>query len=100
MLGGYMGKFLWINLSTRELREEIPDEKIIQGFLGGYGIGARILYDHIPPHIDPLDTQILKDFKIGSISRGRRVRRSTISTSIPSLDNSSAALREVPNILL
>ena len=54
MLGGYMGKFLWIDLITGEIREEIPDEQLLKDFIGGYGIGARILYNHIPPQIDPL----------------------------------------------
>ena len=28
MLGGYMGKFLWIDLKSGGIREEIPDEAI------------------------------------------------------------------------
>jgi aldehyde:ferredoxin oxidoreductase len=42
--GGYVGKLLFVDLSTREMREETPDENLYRDFVGGYGIGARILY--------------------------------------------------------
>ncbi|UCC16577.1 MAG: hypothetical protein JSU58_09450 [Dehalococcoidales bacterium] len=54
MIKGYMGKILFVNLSTGELQEETPDESLYRNFLGGYGIGARILYDRMKPGVDPL----------------------------------------------
>lgn len=51
---GYMGKLLWVNLSTGEIKEETPDENLYKDFIGGYGIGARLLYDHMKPKADPL----------------------------------------------
>ena len=41
MAGGYLGKFLNVNLSTGEMKEETPDESLYKDFIGGYGIGAR-----------------------------------------------------------
>jgi aldehyde:ferredoxin oxidoreductase len=54
MAGGYMGKILWVNLSTGKITVEKPKAKLYKDYIGGYGIGARILYDHMKPGADPL----------------------------------------------
>jgi aldehyde:ferredoxin oxidoreductase len=46
---------LKIDLSNRSYRvEEIPD-KVIKQYLGGRGLGAHLLYNSVPPRINPLD---------------------------------------------
>ena len=54
MIAGYMGKLLFVNLSTGEINEEAPDESLYRDFIGGYGIGARILYSRQKGGVDPL----------------------------------------------
>jgi len=54
MAGGYMGRILLVNLTTREIREETPEESLYKDFVGGYGIGSRILYSHQRGGVDPL----------------------------------------------
>ena len=54
MVNGYMGKILFVNLSTGEMKEETPDEKLYRDYIGGYGLGARILYDRQKGGVDPL----------------------------------------------
>jgi len=54
MAKGYMGKVLFVNLSTGELQDEVLDEKLCYDFVGGYGIGARIIYNRQKPGADPL----------------------------------------------
>jgi len=54
MAKGYMGKLLFVNLSTGEIKDEIPDETLYRDFIGGYGVGARILYSRQKGGIDPL----------------------------------------------
>lgn len=54
MAGGYMGKILFVNLSTGDIREEAPEESLYRDFIGGYGIGARILYSRQRGGVDPL----------------------------------------------
>jgi aldehyde:ferredoxin oxidoreductase len=54
MSGGYMGKILFVDLSTPAIKEESLDEKICRDFIGGYGIGARILYSRQKAGVDPL----------------------------------------------
>jgi aldehyde:ferredoxin oxidoreductase len=54
MAGGYMGKVLFVDLSAGTLKEEALDENIYRDFLGGYGIGARVLYSRQKPGVDAL----------------------------------------------
>ncbi len=54
MVTGYMGKLLFVDLSTGKITEETPDESLYRDFLGGYGIGARILYSRQKAGVDPL----------------------------------------------
>jgi aldehyde:ferredoxin oxidoreductase len=54
MIKGYMGKLLFVNLSTGEIKQETPDDSLYRNYIGGYGLGARILYDRMKPGADPL----------------------------------------------
>lgn len=54
MLGGYMGKLLFMDLSSGKITEEMPDEKLYLDYVGGYGLGARLLYDRMKASVDPL----------------------------------------------
>ena len=54
MSGGYMGKMLFVDLSTGAIEEEALEEKMCSDFIGGYGIGARILYSRQKAGVDPL----------------------------------------------
>ncbi|MEA3408032.1 MAG: aldehyde ferredoxin oxidoreductase family protein [Chloroflexota bacterium] len=54
MARGYMGKILNVNLTTGEIEEETLDEELCREYIGGYGIGARLLYERIPVGADPL----------------------------------------------
>ena len=54
MPGGYMGKILFVDLSTGAIKEETLEEKMCHDFIGGYGIGARILYSRQKAGVEPL----------------------------------------------
>jgi aldehyde:ferredoxin oxidoreductase len=54
MARGYMEKLLWVNLSTEEIEIEAPEEGLYRDFIGGYGVGARILYSRQRGGADPL----------------------------------------------
>lgn len=54
MVRGYMGKLLFVNLSTGKIDVEALDENLCKDFIGGYGIGARILYSRQKGGVDPL----------------------------------------------
>jgi aldehyde:ferredoxin oxidoreductase len=52
--GKYAGKVLKIDLSSQSTVEEPLDQDLRQRFLGGRGVGAKILYDSLAPGTDPL----------------------------------------------
>ena len=54
MTGGYMGKMLFVDLTRGELKDEVLDDKLCRQFIGGYGIGARLLYSRQKAGVDPL----------------------------------------------
>ena len=49
-----MGKILSVDLSKGELKDEVLDEKLCRDFIGGYGIGAKILFNRQKAGVDPL----------------------------------------------
>src|SRR4030042_5075521 len=51
---GFMGKVLWVDLTRQQLKDEPLDEKMGRDFLGGYGLGARILFSRQKPGVDPM----------------------------------------------
>ncbi len=54
MLRGYMGKALEVDLTRREIEIVELDEEWARMFIGGKGLGAKILYESVKPGLDPL----------------------------------------------
>lgn len=48
------GKFLRINLSTRQVSTDTVPEQVARDFVGGRGYGIKYLYQELAPGIDPL----------------------------------------------
>ena len=42
--GGLMGKILKVNLTLGKVHEDTLSEKIYRAWLGGYGLGVRVIY--------------------------------------------------------
>jgi len=62
MVGGYAGKFLNIDLSHEKITETRIENEILRQYVGGRGLGARILWDHLGSRwekIDPLGPENL-----------------------------------------
>jgi len=52
--GGYWSKILWVNLTDGTSKvEELPEETL-RSYIGGSGLGARLLYDLTGPETAPL----------------------------------------------
>jgi aldehyde:ferredoxin oxidoreductase len=68
MSGGYMGKILKVNLSHNEMKVETLDEIIRRQFLGGYGIGARIIFSEQNAGVDPMGPENILGFVTGPFS--------------------------------
>ena len=65
MPGGYMGKILLVDLSSGTIKEEVLEEKMCRNFVGGYGIGSRILYSRQKAGVDPLGYENMLGFITG-----------------------------------
>jgi aldehyde:ferredoxin oxidoreductase len=68
MTGGYMGKLLFVDLSTGVIKEEALDDNMSRDFIGGYGIGARILYSRQKAGVDPLGPDNIVGFMTGPLT--------------------------------
>jgi aldehyde:ferredoxin oxidoreductase len=51
---GFNGKMLNVDLNTGAISVETPPESLYREYIGGYGIGARMLWDRVPVGADPL----------------------------------------------
>ncbi|UCE13468.1 MAG: aldehyde ferredoxin oxidoreductase family protein [Candidatus Heimdallarchaeota archaeon] len=65
---GYMGKYLDVNLSTGKITEVTLDMCLAEMFIGGKGLGAKILYDTLNSGVDPLSSDNILLFMTGPLS--------------------------------
>lgn len=65
---GYMGSMLWVDLGTGEVRTEPVTDELQEKYLGGYGIGARLLLDRMRPGVDPLGPENILGFITGPLT--------------------------------
>ena len=68
MANGYMGSLLNVNLTEGKIAEEKLSDELCNKFIGGYGLGARILYDRIPAGADPLGPDNILGFLTGPLT--------------------------------
>src|SRR5512133_2635668 len=71
MTGGYMGKIAFVDLTEGSVRTEAVAEELARGFVGGYGIGARILFERIPRGADPMGPANVLGFAAGPLTGTR-----------------------------
>ncbi len=65
---GYIGKILDVDLTSGTLSEMELDPGLARNYMGGKGFGARILYDQLPPHCDPLSPENILVFATGPLT--------------------------------
>ena len=65
---GYHGRILRVNLSNEKVSVESQSETDMRKYLGGRGLAAKILFDEVKPHIDPLDSSNKLVFATGPLA--------------------------------
>ncbi len=65
MQHGYAGKLLFINLATQDVEVRELDEQTCRNFLGGAGLGAKILIENMPQGADVLGPENMLGFVTG-----------------------------------
>lgn len=72
MASGYMGKILKVDLNTGSIISYQPEESEYETFIGGSGLGARIVSNETGPQTDPLGPENVLVFMTGPLT-GTRV---------------------------
>jgi aldehyde:ferredoxin oxidoreductase len=52
--GGYFGQLLRVNLTSKSCKSELIPEETLINYIGGRGLGSKILFDEVPAKSDPL----------------------------------------------
>jgi len=68
MAGGYMGRFLFVDLSHSKISDEVVVEDLYQNLFGGHGIGARVLFSRQKAKVDPLGPDAMLGFVAGLLT--------------------------------
>jgi aldehyde:ferredoxin oxidoreductase len=68
MTKGFIGKILDADLSTKRVAVVDLDEEIVRDFIGGTGLGVKILYDEVGPDVDPLSSDNIVVIATGPLS--------------------------------
>jgi aldehyde:ferredoxin oxidoreductase len=61
-------KILEVNLSTERVKIKVIPKELINNYIGGKGVGARILYDQLKPKTDALGPDNLLIFGTGPLT--------------------------------
>jgi aldehyde:ferredoxin oxidoreductase len=82
---GWAGKILDINLSDNSIETVPLDMEMARLFLGGRGLGARLLWDLVGPEVEPLSPENVLIFTTGPItaSSSQTSNRFNVSTKSP-----------------
>ncbi len=82
---GWSYKILDINLSDGNIQEYPLDKEMARLFLGGRGLGARLLWDLVGPEVEPLSPENVLIFATGPMtaSGAQTSNRFSVSTKSP-----------------
>lgn len=68
MAGGYAGKIAFVDLTKDEIKSETLDQDLARRFIGGHGLGARILFERQKKGVDPLGPENILGFTTGPLT--------------------------------
>ncbi len=82
---GWAGKILDVNLSDGTVKSYPLDMDLAHQFIGGRGLGARLLWDLVGPQVDPLSPENVLIFCAGPLtaSGAQTSNRFSVSTKSP-----------------
>ncbi|MFX1297177.1 MAG: aldehyde ferredoxin oxidoreductase family protein [Promethearchaeota archaeon] len=64
---GYTGKIIRADLTTGKIKFDRISEEFCEKYIGGYGFGAKILWDELKPGIDPLGPENILIYAVGPV---------------------------------
>src|SRR5512139_486970 len=84
-MNGWAGQVLDIDLTSGAVKTYPLDERLAHLFLGGRGLGARMLWDEVGPEVDPLSPENFLIFTNGPLTATgyQTSNRFSVSTKSP-----------------
>ncbi len=81
----YAGQILRVELTTGSITTDQFDERYIDRFVGGRGVASKVLYDEVPPEVDPFDPANRLIFSPGALhgTGAPAASRTTVTTRSP-----------------
>jgi aldehyde:ferredoxin oxidoreductase len=67
-MAGYAGKVAFVDLTSGSVTNESLPEQVYRSFIGGAGLGAKILYDRMKAGVDPLGPENMLGFLPGLLN--------------------------------
>jgi aldehyde:ferredoxin oxidoreductase len=64
---GYLGKMLFVDLTHGKAHEEDLSAEVARDYIGGYGVGVRVLMERMKPGVDPLGPDNILGFGTGPL---------------------------------
>lgn len=61
-------KYLDVNLTSGKLSVKTLSRELLKQTIGGVGLAAQLVYDHVPPEADPLGADNVLVFSAGPLS--------------------------------
>ena len=68
MAHGFMGKMLFVDLGSKQLKEEALDDTTARQYIGGYGLGAKVLFERQKKGVDPLGPDAMLGLVTGMLT--------------------------------
>lgn len=65
---GYIGRVLFINLTSGSIGEEMLPNEVYRHFIGGVGLGVRVLYERMAAKVVPLGISSMLGFITGPLT--------------------------------
>jgi aldehyde:ferredoxin oxidoreductase len=65
---GYMGKLLRVDLTHEKVTVEALDSQMLRDYIGGSGLGIRLMYSEVPPETDPLSPEAKMVISTGPVT--------------------------------
>ena len=65
---GFCGRLLEIDLSSGKTKDTMISDEMVEKYLGGRGLGARLLFDMVPANTDPLSPENVLIFLTGPLT--------------------------------
>ncbi|HPU00951.1 MAG TPA: aldehyde ferredoxin oxidoreductase family protein [Bacillota bacterium] len=72
-LADFSGDLVWVDLSRRQVDRRPCPESVLRDYLGGRGLAVRLLLEHIPPSVQPLDPENMLILAAGLLSGTRMI---------------------------